>query len=1176
MLFGLFIGLFTSVLRVCSLKEFLLDNNDILGILCSDSTSWKSVSSPLKTELCDQEMANNKGLSCTILQTQNKQYYYVLSVYFKQYNTEEHYSCRIIQFLDSLSEQGIPTLFTLYDANKLHILIYSSQDFIEQSNIPRSVLNSRKLADTCSAALKFSIVRFTQVGTYNYKTHLAILNSCDTLVDNCGLTVSNYATYSVPFSLTDSDTSIKASFSAVDISAKTYAIIIEAPGTKHVTYQNEFLIEPPDKVSYEDINLVYMETGGSYFPFSWVISGIIKSPVNTQIQIAISADDRSEMFLFGETTAAISSVWPNKVYSLPYSISLGQDIPFIIKNYNNNWQATANIFYKGPDSIEKKFILIDTYYLGMTSYSPWYIEDYVPILNIPSYESLSFSEVTYTDCDRIYVDMQNKNKFWPMLCSSHYVSRDVKKCLGCVNGAYMMGYSCVCNEGYYEDPQSNSCIQSAPITVLLHKIEPYSGKVMILVISNSCTIDSASYCKESAGIRYLTKPRHTEFTSSKVYMKAQDYINPDGAYTIYINTLQPGGLTIKCFSNTSFSGVPFYERTDSILLHNFSDSNFYDKTTSCVVYGYIRVLVSIYVTVYIQGSDIVTSYINNSRITTYDASEAEMQYTEYYNTFYYIPIKVEFINTSAESKINFEYEYQISPYERVYLEPARLYSPSRVLGKVWDINTSQKYLTIEENLIENNVRFCDEHCKSCNINYDGSSTCIRCIENASLSSSDCICDIRYYYNSAEESCIGCTNNCLACTDAINCVKCDNGFFLDSITQTCNSCQSNCKSCPYGVCAQCNTSFILKDGICICDDGYSLSNDQSKCLQLIKGCEEFEISDSIVCKQCKSGLILQNGECLCDLGYFYNSVMLRCEACPINCLKCISEECTVCNDGFMLISSDEILNRCIAYMTLCSEFYLENEEMLCKKCKDNTILEDDECVCKDGYYLDIDSYGCNNCTSICQKCKSEVDNACSICESVCSQQDFSDTQKETDIVPYEYRQAKKIAKKISIVSSSLSGVVLCIGLLTLNLDKAWTFLNLMQIYSIIPLLQVDIPIILNESLKSQDGTKLMPDLLEYYLDYEYQGPEVYAKAKDYKYKTPLLIINSGKIILTFIFLLLINFIFYAGFRVFKGKLQRICSAGYNYFRWSVYLRFYIQIYLELSIVSILNIIYVIFT
>jgi hypothetical protein len=115
--------------------------------------------------------------------------------------------------------------------------------------------------------------------------------------------------------------------------------------------------------------------------------------------------------------------------------------------------------------------------------------------------------------------------------------------------------------------------------------------------------------------------------------------------------------------------------------------------------------------------------------------------------------------------------------------------------------------------------------------------------------------------------------------------------------------------------------------------------------------------------------------------------------------------------------------------------------------------------------------------------------------------------------------------------------------------------------------------LDESLKSQGGMSFMPDLVSYLFDYEYEGPKVYSKAYDYKYKTPLLILNLGKTLLTFIILVSLNIILYLGTKLFKGKLQKVCVTALSYFRWKVYIRFYIQVYLELCILSILNLIYV---
>ncbi len=519
---------------------------------------------------------------------------------------------------------------------------------------------------------------------------------------------------------------------------------------------------PIHETAYRPINYGY-DNGSINFYFSWTIEGIVKSPVDNQIQIGVGAD----AYLFGDTIPTISSTWPNIVYKT-FPVTLGQYIPFFMKNDNDNWSATVNFYYKGADNIEKKFGIGDTYYFsGISSNSPWIIQDYKPV--VTSSSELSFKDIVYSNCDGIYSDMAI-HKSWPTLCNSHYVSNTVQKCQTCVSNATLIGYSCICNTGYYEKVSTNSCISTSPIMLKLHKVSQTSNDVMVLVISNPCVIDNTSNCKETGDSRYLTKTRYTIFTLNTVdsTLQAEDCIDPDGAYTIFINNLKYGGMKIKCYSNTLFQGVPFYEATDSIINHSFSTTEFHDKPTSCMIYGYLGTVASTFHTFYIQGSDTVTNYINDSRITTQEVSGAEVSFTEYYQAPTYIPIRIEIINTSKSLDISFQVD---SGSGRFNLQLADCYNPTIALGEVWEISPNNKHLYVDQKIIENNIDFCGQGCITCNFNLNGTSTCLICIDNASLNESSCICNNSYYYDSSSNICNACSELCTTCSDAKFCTSC---------------------------------------------------------------------------------------------------------------------------------------------------------------------------------------------------------------------------------------------------------------------------------------------------------------------------------------------------------------------------------------------------------------------
>ncbi|CAG9327438.1 unnamed protein product [Blepharisma stoltei] len=140
----------------------------------------------------------------------------------------------------------------------------------------------------------------------------------------------------------------------------------------------------------------------------------------------------------------------------------------------------------------------------------------------------------------------------------------------------------------------------------------------------------------------------------------------------------------------------------------------------------------------------------------------------------------------------------------------------------------------------------DDLCYKCTKYEIG--TCIKCVENAVLSSGQCECQSGYIKQ--ESQCVE---------------KCSDGFYLDESTQSCISCLSNCSKCSnVESCTICKTGFIERNGKCECSDGHFLdsSNNCSKC--------------DISCLTCS----IDSSNCLSctgDLPIVFNKKCYPCEA-----------------------------------------------------------------------------------------------------------------------------------------------------------------------------------------------------------------------------------------------------------------------------------------------------------
>ena len=219
--------------------------------------------------------------------------------------------------------------------------------------------------------------------------------------------------------------------------------------------------------------------------------------------------------------------------------------------------------------------------------------------------------------------------------------------------------------------------------------------------------------------------------------------------------------------------------------------------------------------------------------------------------------------------------------------------------------------------------------------------------------------------------------------------------------------NNGKQCKLGNengCKSCNLEEG-KTGQCLtCNDGYYFDEniDKTACQRIeIKKCVQAEIENNIVkCTKCTKDHILYNDTCVkaCDIGYgsYY------CATC--NQTYEYRNSCASCYPSYFLKNYEyENLKTCISCSSeieYCSECELVNNNIICKKCYENSFLVEGRCIrscdystclncvyensryvcgqCRDKYYLSTieDTKYCKACPQGCRTCSN--DETCSNC------------------------------------------------------------------------------------------------------------------------------------------------------------------------------------------------------
>ncbi|XP_038058391.1 proprotein convertase subtilisin/kexin type 5-like isoform X2 [Patiria miniata] len=272
---------------------------------------------------------------------------------------------------------------------------------------------------------------------------------------------------------------------------------------------------------------------------------------------------------------------------------------------------------------------------------------------------------------------------------------------------------------------------------------------------------------------------------------------------------------------------------------------------------------------------------------------------------------------------------------------------------------------------EQEGKYCDPKCKECM--YGSEDRCSSCNDGKYLQEFECVdnCAAGYFADEIDE-CVRCNPSCKTCSGASSqdCTSCnENRFLYDS--STCDS------HCPY-------TTYVDRsDGTC--KDCHST-------------CQSCSGPGSDACETCEGNLFWSDNECVsaCPNSTYGDEGEQQCMKCYPTCKTCdgpLSENCLTCIAGLKLTGSickqgdcphrtykdGDVCNDCHDTCQTCKGPEADD----CQMCDyDRFLNEENQCieVCNPGYYPDYENNICRPCHSSCKTCVMEGPQDCMDCEN----------------------------------------------------------------------------------------------------------------------------------------------------------------------------------------------------
>ena len=427
---------------------------------------------------------------------------------------------------------------------------------------------------------------------------------------------------------------------------------------------------------------------------------------------------------------------------------------------------------------------------------------------------------------------------------------------------------------------------------------------------------------------------------------------------------------------------------------------------------------------------------------------------------------------------------------------------------------------------------CPPQCQSC-LN---SSTCLTCKSlNSNLNSaSQCEC-IPGYYNLSDltslNSCHKCNNSCLTCKNSESCLSCaGNNTILVSGSCNCNtnfyqisSNDANCVKCPESSeIPECNIS---------CPLGSTLI--EGECIECGPLC--YSCNSNLYCSKCKSNSEVINGKCTCLLGYKLKQNECKSSFFYVN----ISDV----NENFILIEFSELIQGVLKNSNLTLEIRNQVVNIDIKQ----TDYKFVKVSLKDYFYFDKSE---NFYLRLKEKIYSQTGSALKNYLLEGKFPSFNSTMFTSKI-----QTSIQVAVASSFVSSACT-----------NPAAFWVFINTIQIIMYMPLANLDFSRRLLEFIRALRGFSLIPNYFEYFFNSSL-SPAPNRRQRNTGISSTVFWVNIGPNTLILVFYVGMFPVLFIGSRV--RKLSDLCKNLMGNYKFSIFIRFWVESYLELGIFSFIQ-------
>lgn len=491
---------------------------------------------------------------------------------------------------------------------------------------------------------------------------------------------------------------------------------------------------------------------------------------------------------------------------------------------------------------------------------------------------------------------------------------------------------------------------------------------------------------------------------------------------------------------------------------------------------------------------------------------------------------------------------------------------------------------------------CLPQCKKC---IDGSS-CVECLDPNSYISVKGLCECNDGFWSLVESdndifCLKCNSDCKKCLDAESCLEC---IALNSVPSTvsgvgcicksgyynttnlneefaCKKCNSDCETCDQdSICLSClkSHSIPLEKGGCACEEDYYDSG--TNCIMCADNC--LACSDSNTCEKCISGYYLEFKLC-------YKCERLCKECSAISCLECseYSEYIENTQSCGCILGFEELNNECIRSSFTASLAVLQNNSIVINFTKDlgvvlkeinlNVFIEDAD------FGFSLEKLSDNAYLILLSFFSSVKDNT----EISISFIDVEIVGKNNETYVESLLQGRLYKKNYyvsyAMVESSINntsvGVKVAISAsitsaFISNPASTWVLISSIQLLSYIPLGNTEITSKIKELFSGLMSPNIFPNPFSGFIQLP-QTLKAYPEAFHYGIETDSFIYNTGFLILNFFVILGVLPLIILISKIKIRFIQTKCDTLLHNYRYSVFLRYWIQSYLDLGIFAVIN-------